>query len=126
MNVQPIRNQVPKQVKKEPVRTKIDVCCDKCGNEFKIKPGKVKTKFITNEIEKMYFKCPECRKEYIVAYRDKEVMTNTTRLISITRQIRQGQGKLSEYEFEALQNEFEGLKQRNLELSNRYKAIYGR
>lgn len=126
MNVKPIRNQTPKQEKKEPVRTNMSVSCDKCSYEFKVKPGKVRTKFITNEIEKMYFKCPKCRKEYIVAYRDKEVLNNTIRIHSITRQIRQGQGKLSEYEFEALQNEFEGLKQRNLELSNRYKAIYGR
>lgn len=109
---------------KKPIVTNMKTICDKCNKEFKTKPSKVKTKFITDDIEKMSFKCPHCKTEYIIGYRNSEVRENIARILEIVEIVNKGQGKLQEKQFENLYQEYKELKDRNMELSNRCKSIF--
>ncbi len=104
--------------------TNMNVVCDKCKHEFKVKPNRIKTKYITDDVEKMYFKCPTCKEEYIVGYRDSEVRDNIERIVTIVDDINQNRSKYSIKEIESVQKEYGELKDRNMELSNRYKALF--
>lgn len=109
---------------KKPIVTNMKTICDNCSKEFKTKPSKVKTKFITDDIEKMYFKCPHCKTEYIIGYRNSEVRENISRILEIVESVNKGQGNLTEAQFSKLYSEYEELKDRNMELSNKCKAIF--
>ncbi len=104
--------------------TNMNVVCDKCKHEFKVKPNRIKTKYITDDVEKMYFKCPKCKDEYIVGYRDSEVRDNIERIVAIVDEINQNRVKYTLQAIESLQREYGELKDRNMELSNRYKALF--
>lgn len=51
-----------------------EVCCDTCEKTFKIK--KLKTKWINDNVQKTYFICPFCKKEYTSFYTDKRIRKN--------------------------------------------------
>ncbi len=104
--------------------TNMNVVCDKCTHEFKVKPNRIKTKYVTDDVEKMYFNCPKCKEQYIIAYRDNEVRDNIERIVAITNEINSNKDKYTAEQFEVLQNEYEELKSRNIELSRRYKALF--
>lgn len=104
--------------------TNMNVVCDKCKHEFKVKPNRIKTKYITDDVEKMFFKCLKCKEEYIVGYRDSEVRENIERIVNIVDDINQNRSKYSIKEIESLQKEYGEFKDRNIELSNRYKALF--
>ena len=66
------------------------VICDYCNKE--IKPSKIKLKEIkvTNEITKVSYKCPKCKYEYIVAYKDEEIRENIKRIKELAYQLLNG------------------------------------
>lgn len=46
------------------------VVCDKCSNEFELK---LKTKKHINNIEEIYFKCPNCGEKFVSYFADKSI-----------------------------------------------------
>ncbi|WP_156876153.1 hypothetical protein [Clostridium kluyveri] len=54
------------------VSTQID--CNSCGKSFKIQ--KLKTKWIDDNVQRIYFICPYCKNEYTSFYKDKRIRKN--------------------------------------------------
>lgn len=46
------------------------VFCDECNREFKIK---IRTQKIRDDIERVYFTCPKCKKEYTAYYTNDKI-----------------------------------------------------
>lgn len=90
--------------------------CDNCNKEFKFTKIKLKEKKVTNEISKIYYKCPKCKYEYIVSYKDKEVRENIKAIKTFSYEAINGDKNVM--------LKIQNLKDRNLELSNRYKALF--
>lgn len=90
--------------------------CDNCDKEFKFSKIKLKEKNITNEISKIYYKCPLCKFEYIVSYKDKEVRENIKAINILYQEAVKGD--------KTALIKIQNLKERNIELSNRYKALF--
>lgn len=90
--------------------------CDNCTHEFKLSKVKLKERKVTKEISKMSFKCPKCKYEYIVSYQDKEVKENIKRIKFLTNELKNGDN--------TAELKIKNLKERNLDLSNRYKALF--
>lgn len=90
--------------------------CDNCNKEFKLTKIKLKEKKVTNEISKIYYKCPKCKHEYIVSYKDKEVRENIEVIKMLSYELINGD--------RTAVLKIQNLKDRNLELSNRYKALF--
>lgn len=102
----------------------IKTYCDLCKKSFKIKPKMIKEIKLTNEVTKLSFKCPHCKHEFVVSYKDNEVEENIKIMNGIAEEIK-NKNKFEPMELETLTEKFNKLKQRNLEVSNRYKAIFG-
>lgn len=51
-----------------------EVNCNKCNKKFTIK--KLKTKWINENVQRVYFVCPYCKKEYTSFYKDKRIRKN--------------------------------------------------
>lgn len=51
--------------------------CDSCGRDFKIR---IKTEKLERDIEKVYFKCPRCKQEYIAYYTDVDIRAKQERM----------------------------------------------
>lgn len=51
-----------------------EASCDSCGKSFKIK--KLKTKWIDDNVQRTYFTCPYCKREYTSFYKDKRIRKN--------------------------------------------------
>lgn len=98
--------------------------CDHCGKEFKLKAKMIKEKKVTDEVVKISFKCPKCKGDFSVGYKDKEINENIQLMNKISEEIRD-KDKWEPMELENLLKRFNNLKQRNLELNARYKAILG-
>lgn len=47
------------------------ICNEGCEKEFQI--DKFETKHMDNEVEKTYFECPYCKREYVAFYTDPEI-----------------------------------------------------
>lgn len=92
------------------------IICDYCNNEIKPTKIKLKERKVTNEITKVSYKCPKCKREYIVAYKDEEVRENIKRIKILSYQLVNGDRTAA--------LKIQNLKERNLELSNRYKALF--
>ena len=90
--------------------------CDNCNKEFKLSRVKLKKKKVTNEIIKIFYRCPKCKCEYIVAYQDEEVRENIKRIKELSYDAVKGDNTAV--------IKIDNLKKRNLELSNRYKALF--
>lgn len=52
----------------------MEIQCDSCHKTFKVK--KLKTKWIDNNVQRTYFTCPYCNKEYTSFYKDKRIRKN--------------------------------------------------
>lgn len=90
--------------------------CDNCNKEFKLSRVKLKKKKVSDEIIKIFYRCPKCKCEYIVAYQDEEVRENIKRIKELSYQLVNGD--------RTAVLKIQNLKERNLELSNRYKALF--
>lgn len=90
--------------------------CDNCNKEFKIKNVKLKEEEIAEGITKIFYKCPKCKYEYIVSYRDKEILDNIGRIKELTKEVEQG-SKEAEVKIK-------NLIERNKIKSARYKALF--
>lgn len=53
---------------------KAEVQCDNCGKMFNIK--KLKTKCINDDVQRTYFVCPHCKREFTAYYSDKRIRKN--------------------------------------------------
>lgn len=102
----------------------IKVKCDHCEKDFKLKQKMIKEKKITDEIIRITYKCPCCKVDYSVGYKDKEINENIEAMGKISEEIRSND-KWEPMELENLRIRFNNLKQRNLELNARYKDIFG-
>lgn len=92
------------------------VICDYCNKGIKPSKIKLKERKVTNEITKVSYKCPKCKHEYIVVYKDEEVRENIKRIKTLSYQLVNGD--------RTTVLKIQNLKERNLELSNRYKALF--
>ena len=97
------------------------IVCDQCKNEFTLKKKLIKTEKLFDTIERTYFCCPKCRKEYVISYVDKEIKENIKRLKSIKGEVLRKELTVEEYE-----KEYKDIIERNNSLNARYKALYGR
>ncbi|WP_123053139.1 hypothetical protein [Clostridium sp. JN-1] len=61
-----------------------EIKCDFCGKTFKIK--KLKTKWIDNNVQRTYFICPHCKKEYTSFYADRRIRKNIKKIDDLQRQ----------------------------------------
>ena len=94
------------------------VICDYCNKEIKPSNIKLKERKVTNEITKVSYKCPICKYEYIVAYKDEEIRENIKRIKELAYQLLNGD--------KTVVLKIQNLKERNKVLNARYKALYGR
>jgi len=60
------------------------ICNEGCKNEFII--GEVKTKKVQADIEKTYFTCPRCGKEYTVLLTDSKIRQDQQRLKELEKE----------------------------------------
>ena len=99
------------------------VDCDECKHKFKLKPSIVKTEKVGEEVERTYFKCPKCKRKFIVVYKDKEFNNNLIKMDNIRKKATKLSANNEDIkESINLQNK---LHERNLEISSIYKKIYG-
>ncbi|GAA0825297.1 hypothetical protein [Clostridium tertium] len=103
----------------------IKTYCDLCKKSFKIKAKMLKETKVTNEVTKLSFKCPHCKHEFVVIYKDNEVEENIKIMNDIAEEIK-NKDKFEPMELDTLTERFNKLKHRNLELSSSYKVLYGR
>lgn len=103
--------------------------CDKCYEHFSVK--KLESAVMEDDIsvEKNYFVCPSCGKEYVVNYADTKFRQNINRIIAIGDKIAQlravikGKKKVSGEEYVKRYNEFNSLLTEQRKLIDRNKAI---
>lgn len=113
-----------KEEDKKPIVTNIKITCSTCSKPYKGKSTRVKTKFITDDVQKIYTKCPYCKAEFIVGYRDSETRKNVSEIMEIIKKIKKGYGEISEEVSNKLYKRFKELENSNVEISDRYKALY--
>lgn len=100
------------------------VKCDECNHEFKLKPKIVKVEKINDEgVERHYFLCPKCNHRYIIMYQDQEYRDNLKEM----EIIRQKASELRTYDmrYDRLLDQHNRYSNRNMEISKKYKQIYG-
>lgn len=51
----------------------LKVRCEKCGRPITVKQKGINTRDIGNEIQEIYFICPKCKAEFIIAKTNKEI-----------------------------------------------------
>lgn len=54
-------------------RSKIKVYCDECGKSFIIKMKKEKVDIGGENVERVYYVCPYCYKDFLVSLKDREI-----------------------------------------------------
>lgn len=67
------------------------VKCDECRHEFVLK--KLKTKKLTNGVEKTFFSCPSCKKEYVSFITDKNLRNKQKEMQRLRLKIRKQSNK---------------------------------
>ncbi len=100
------------------------IYCDECKHEFKFKPKIIKVKvFKDSGVERHYFQCPKCKHSYLVVYKDQEFKDNVKEM----EIIHQKASELRENDprYERLMDQHSRLHQRNLQISEGYKRVYG-
>ncbi|UZQ49103.1 hypothetical protein [Clostridium kluyveri] len=103
--------------------------CDNCYKHFSVK--KLESVVMEDDIsvEKNYFICPNCGKEYVVNYADIEFRQNINRIIAIGDKIAQlryvikGTKKISNVQYVKNYNEFSRLLKEQRELIDKNKAV---
>ncbi|NMM62358.1 hypothetical protein HBE96_06580 [Clostridium sp. P21] len=63
--------------------TGTEISCDSCNRRFKIK--KLKTEWINSNVQKVYFTCPYCKKDYTCFYVDKRVRKNIKKIDNLKK-----------------------------------------
>lgn len=91
------------------------IVCNNCNKGFSPNKVKVKERKVTDGITELYYKCPKCKFKYTITYQDEEVRQNIKRI----KELQENANKDDLSIFLKIKN----LKDRNLELSNRYKAL---
>ena len=81
----------------------MEIQCDSCNKTFKIK--KLKTKWIDDNVQRIYFTCPCCNKEYTSFYKDKRIRKNIK-------------------EIEKLQKRYDEIVKENKEIMQQLKEKY--
>lgn len=104
---------------------KVKTVCDECGKQFILKPSMVKEINIDNSTIKIFFICPKCKKEYLVGYKNQEIINNNQEINKILAEIK-GKYKFEPDELNTLVNKIEKLRVRNNQINGILKAIYGR
>lgn len=61
----------------------MEMQCDDCHKTFEVK--KLKTKWIDDNVQRIYFTCPYCGKEYISFYKDKRIRKNIKEIEKIQK-----------------------------------------
>ncbi|MBP2032572.1 uncharacterized Zn finger protein (UPF0148 family) [Clostridium algifaecis] len=61
-----------------------EISCDNCHKTFKIK--KLKTKWINDNVQRIYFTCPYCKQEYTSFYKDERIRKNIKKIDDLQRQ----------------------------------------
>ncbi|BFN04375.1 hypothetical protein [Clostridium tetani] len=100
------------------------VTCDKCGKDFKLKQNRLKIEIVKENIERTYFKCPKCKHKFIVMYKDQEIKENLKKMDNIKVQIQKSINEKKNTK--KLIGRYEELYYSNLEISEKYKSLYGR
>lgn len=113
-----------KEEDKKPTVTNIKITCGTCNKSFKGKSTRTKTKFITDDVQKIYIKCPHCKAEFIVGYRDSKTRKNVSEMMEIIEKIKKGYSEISEDVSNKLYKRFKDLENSNVEISDRYKDLY--
>lgn len=104
---------------------KVKTVCNDCGKVFILKPFMVIEQKLDSSTTKIFFKCPKCKKEYLVGYKNREIINNNQKINEILEEIK-GKYKFEPEELNTLVNKIERLRVRNNEINGILKAIYGR
>ena len=99
------------------------VICDKCKNNFMLDTSKIRIKHLKNEVDQYYFICPNCKHKFIFMYKSKEIKQNLNKMnalkVIIAKRIK------TKNDISKLIDNYNVLYKKNLELSKKYKNIYG-
>ncbi|EQB3101459.1 hypothetical protein ACYIU4_002822 [Clostridium botulinum] len=98
------------------------VTCDNCEEEFKLKQNRIRIETIEEEIERTYFKCPNCKHKFIIMFKDKEVKENLKEMDKIKLKIQES--LKNKKDVGNFIDKYEKLYYRNLEISDKYKSLY--
>lgn len=63
--------------------------CDACGKRFKPRPRREKR----GDVERVYLKCPKCKKEYTAYYADSHIREKQARVRMLTADCQQARAK---------------------------------
>lgn len=110
--------------KQQTVRTATKVTCDNCHKEFKIRQKIVKTEKLDNDVERTYFKCPHCKKEYTIAYADNEFRANIQEINNIFKKLQDNGKQLTDEEIKQFVEKKDKLIKANKNISQKYRKIY--
>lgn len=68
--------------------------CDNvfCGKGFELKKGMIRTISVRDDIEKTYFICPHCGREYVTHYTDSKIKELIGEIKEINQKIESGIG----------------------------------
>lgn len=68
--------------------------CDNvfCRKEFELRTDMIKTRVIKADIEKTYFSCPHCGREYTVLFTDSQIRDILERIKNIKQKIKANRG----------------------------------
>lgn len=97
------------------------IVCDKCKKKFDSSKIKLKEVNVTDEIIEISYKCPKCKEKYIVGYKDKEILENIQKIKELDRE---ATNVTNNNDIVNLLKMRKNLKDRNVELSERYKSFF--
>lgn len=112
--------------KQQPIKAATKVKCDNCHKEFKIRQKIVKTEKLDNDVKRTYFKCPHCKKEYIISYTDDEFRANIQEITNIFKKLRDNGNQLTDEEIKELIDKKDRLVKISKDISQKYRGIYER
>ena len=98
------------------------IVCDLCEKEFKLTQNKIKTVKVTEDISKMYFKCPKCKHEYLIAYQNREMQDNAKEIQRLYEESKKKEPTFQD--LEEINKKAEDLKNRNIELNARFIKLF--
>lgn len=82
------------------------VCCNECKHEFEVS---VRTRYIKDDIEEVFFNCPECNERYTAYYLNDKIKDMQKKLVYQAR--RNGKHILVEKLQEDMLNEMNRLEE---------------
>lgn len=112
--------------KQNTVRTATKVTCDNCHKVFKIRQKITKSEKLDNDVERTYFRCPHCKKEYTIAYADDEFKVNIQEINDIFKKLQDNGKQLTDEEIKDLVDRKDMLVKTNKDISQKYRKVYGK